>query len=230
MRKLLRILTVATSVAFAPAVLATTTTTTDFGSFSVAYDSTSFLGAIAFSTNDGAGQVSVGWRFPTNSITSTSGPVSVTLPLPDVLISANPGYVLGGPITTFFGSFTYLESADAATSMQVTGQVATENGQTGAVQLGFSKAAFDPFSGTLSATESTPIGTFSSFHFFGGSISATANVLAPGGFAQIQMSPDNIVYLAFSAAAVPEPDGGTLAVAGAGLIALILRRRRVASR
>jgi hypothetical protein len=198
----------------------------DYGSYSVLYDDSTALGAPSFNSGGAGNSVSFGWSFPSASVSSNSGLATGSLPLPEFTITPNAGYVLSGPVSSFFGSLNYVETAGSTTSVTLSGLVSINGGPAFASSSLITKTPIDAFSGLYTGDGVGLIGTFSSFHFSGGLLSASADVTVPGGFAQVSSQPSqSIASISFNAAPVPEPESYLLMLAGVALLGALVRRR-----
>lgn len=223
-KALLRLLLASAFVAAAP--VAQSTVVSDFGPYSLSYDETTIFG-LPFATSDGTNTKVIGWHFPANAIAATAASgssITRDLPLPSFTLTANPGYVLSGPVSSFFGNLAYSEFNGGATSVQLSGLVSVNSAP--ATQLvGFVfKNPTDEFTGFYSGTGGGPAPAFNSFQFSGGLLSLTAS--APvGGFATVSAQSQNLLTLSFTAMPVPEAEGYLMMLAGLGMLGAIMRRR-----
>ena len=204
---------------------ASAVTTTDFGQYSVTYDETTTLGGISFSSG-GGGAFSFGWNLPTSaSVFSTSGLVITEVALPTLVLTANAGYVLGGPIGISSGALVYSEFGGGGTAAILAGSVSIDGSPSVSFSIPLDKGPITPVSGAYAIHLSQPFGSFNTLTFGpGGKLLLGAETLA-GGVASITSQPQNQYSVSFAAAAVPEPENYMLLLVGLGFILTIVGRR-----
>lgn len=200
-------------------------TTADFAAFSVSYDASTSFTEIDFSFDGGGGSTGFGWNVdPSVNVISFGAPTSVPFALPAFTINVKPGWTLSGPVTGFIGNLVFNEvGAGASTSASVAGLVSVD----GSPALPFGGALSRVPSptppvpgytgGTFMATQTVPVGGFSSFNFSGGTLT-----LAAGGgfFSSIVGQSQNQLSIGLVAIPVPVPEPETAALLLAGLLTL----------
>jgi hypothetical protein len=203
--------------------LAGATVTVSAGPYSVTYDETTpGFGFITF-----LGSASFQWGIqPVVQATSLGGAaVSNSFAIPDFTITANPGYVLSGPVTRRIGNLTYsMTGTGEVVSVVATGTVSVDGGP-GVTPPPFvlPQVVSGPNLGYFDGTATFPSGAFNSLAVTAASITLSAS---GGAFASIFAQPQNVLRIEFTATPVPEPETYAMLLAGLGLMAWLYRRRQ----
>lgn len=224
------------SVATMAAASAPVTSTAYYGQFVVEFDPTTDLGSPSFASGGSNDIYGFGWYLPSSiqAISVSGAAVSATFQLPNFTITAKPGWVLNGPVSSFLGNVVFNEVGPGAqTAMTAIADVAIDG------------AVLEGVGGALSRIETSSSDAVRSGYFSGkaagnpGSYTsltisnASLTLLASGGtFASIIAQPQNFLEFSVTAVAapVPEPEAWALLVAGLGLIAAVTRRRSAGRR
>lgn len=222
----MKLKSIVAATALLAAGLAGATTTLNAGSYSLTYDETTpGFGGISSWFISGS-TVGFEWSVdPSVNVTSLGGvPASVTFAIPDFMITVNPGYTLGGPLTASLGNIVYFQNgAGATTSIMATGLVSVDGGPPTAAGGAVPQTTVTPNLGYFSGSSTLPLGSFTSFAVTGASITLSAS---GGSFASIGAQPQNKLKFEFTATPVPEPETYALMLAGLGLVAFMARRRQ----
>ena len=217
------------------ATSASAVTTADLGSYTLSYDETTSFGWTAYSFTSSGGAVGFSWYFSPSVGVISSGPTeTASFDLPSFTITANAGWTLGAPASAFMGNLVFTEvGLLASTSVTGAGNVSLDGGPavpvTGTlsqtVTFGTSGSGFA--SGYFAGTKSVSAGSFNSLDFSGGTLTLSAtggNTI--GSFASIVAQPQNEFKISFTAMPVPEAETYAMLLAGLGVVALLVRRRR----
>jgi hypothetical protein len=205
------------------------TTSWNLGSYTVTYDDTTpgFL-TLAGAFTAGGGLVGFNWNVQPAVLLSTgNGSVSSVFALPDFTITANPGFVLSGPLTGSLGNVTYAEFGDGLTKLSAGATVLVDAGPAVTTPLApVTKVATSATTGYFAQSVPVPLGTFNTFTLSGGTLKLEASA-SLGSFAAIIGQTQNQLRFEFYANEVPEPQTYALFAAGIGLLGWVARRRRV---
>lgn len=205
--------------------LAQATTTVNAGTYSVTYDETTpGFGSISswFST---ATTVGFEWSLSSSVALVNKGgsPAPVSFAIPTFTITANPGYVLTGPLVGSLGNITFTDLAGSS-SAAAQATVSVDGGP--GVALGLTPLTKTFTSGNdagyFSVAASTPLAGVTSFQVYNASLVLSVTA---GSFTSIVGQPQNKLKLEFTAAPVPEPETYALMLAGLGLVGWLARRR-----
>lgn len=211
----------------AGSVAANATTTTNYVAYTLSYDETTSFSSVSFTFNGGGGSTGFGWDVnPSVQVFSTGAPASATFALPDFTITANPGWVLSGPVTGFLGNFVFNEVFGATTSVTASGTVSVDGGPGSTFGGPLSKTTTSPpgplAGGYFVGNTSVPVPSFSSFSFTGGTVVLTAS---GGFFSSVIGQPQNKLEFGLIANPVPEPETAALMLAGLLTLGSLARRR-----
>lgn len=211
---------------------ASATVTLNAGPYTLSYDETTpAFGSLASLSSGPGGAVSFEWSISAavQALSAGGAPVSVSFQIPDFTITANPGYVLTGPVTRRLGNLAFAEvGVGAITSVGATGTVTVGGGTPGTPppfllpQVYSSNTPAQRF-GYFDGTVAFPLGSFQSIDVS----HATLVLSAQGGaFAAINAQPQNVLQVSFFAQAVPEPETYALFLAGLGVLGWLAKRRQ----
>lgn len=201
----------------------------DNGAYTLSYDETTSLGYLSSwfsSSNDTYG---FSWNLNTGiQAISTGGSTVNAFSLPDFVLSANSGYVLGGNVSAFLGNLVFNQfGAGASTGVTVSAVISVDGGPAmafgGPLDQVIAAASGDFTTGYYSVETSQAFGNFSSL-----SVSdVTLTLSADGGnFASIVGQQQNKLEVSFQAVPVPEPETYAMLLSGLAALAWVARRRR----
>ncbi|MEJ6000224.1 PEP-CTERM sorting domain-containing protein [Paucibacter soli] len=201
--------------------------TIDYGAFRLDYDSGTVFGSPSFSFSAGGGVTGFGWNVPTAvQVVSEGTPAEAVFELPSFTLSANPGWTLSGPLTSFLGNLVFSEFK-GSTSASVSGVVMLD-GNAMSINPSLTRTVTNSsgnFStGYYATASSQPVGAFSSFSFSGGSLTLSATS-GPNSFASITAQPQNELKVGLVANPVPEPASYALMLAGLAVLGALVQRR-----
>ncbi|MGN6831212.1 PEP-CTERM sorting domain-containing protein [Paucibacter sp. M5-1] len=201
----------------------------DNGAYTLSYDETTSLGYLSSwfsSSNDTYG---FSWNLDSGIQAISEGGSTVNaFSLPDFVLSANSGYVLGGNVSAFLGNLVFNQlGAAASTGATVSAMISVDGGPAiafgGPLDQVITASSGNFTSGYFSVETSQNFGNFSSL-----SVSAvTLTLSAEGGtFASVLSQPQNKLEVSFQAVPVPEPETYAMLLSGLAALAWVARRRR----
>lgn len=201
----------------------------DNGAYTLSYDETTSLGYLASSFSSSDGTYGFSWNLNTGiQAISTGGSTVNAFSLPDFVLSANSGYVLGGNVSAFLGNLVFNQlGAGASTGVTVSALISVDGGAPiafgGPLDQVISGASGEFTTGYYTVETSQAFGNFSSL-----SVSdVTLTLSAEGGsFATILSQPQNKLEVSFQAVPVPEPETYAMLLSGLAALAWVARRRR----
>ncbi len=229
MRLKLMVVVVAAMAALGVSAAQAAIQTNTYTEFKVDYEDSTVFGSPSFSFSSGGGLRGFGWDVPaTVQAYSTGVGASNSFVLPNFTITANPGWTLSGPFTSFLGNIVFNEvGPGATTSMTAGATLSFDGGGPGAippVAVGKTVSFAGPgvSSGYYSTTLSLAHGAFTTLSLTAGTL--TLNAGSPI-FASIQAQPQNNLSFSVIATPVPEPETAALWLAGLLAVVSIARRR-----
>lgn len=198
------------------------------GRYTLTYDETTILGDTSSSFTSSDNSVGFSWNLPSDiNIVSLGTVESQSFTLPDFTITAKAGYTLSGPITGFLGNLVYTEVNGATTSASATGDVAVNGIPMGSTGGNLDRVETLSFAGGSSgyygSSTAVPAGSFNSFSVSNFILTLNAS---GGSFSSIVAQPQNKLEVTFFAVPVPEPETYAMLLAGLGLIAGMMKRRK----
>lgn len=220
-----------TSVAVAAGLLcclanAHATKDVNLGPYTLSYDETTVLGELA-GWGGGGSLFSFAWAIPSSVQVASTGPlVTASFDLPSFTITANPGWTLSGDVKAFLGNLVFTEVGGATTGILAYADVAVDGGPasswSGGVGWTASLAGPGYLQGYFGDTATVPVGHFTSLTVSNASIVLSAT---GGAFSSIVAQPQNRLEISLFAAAVPEPEGYAMLLAGLAVVGWVVRRR-----
>lgn len=201
----------------------------DNGAYTLSYDETTSLGYLASSFSSSDGTYGFSWNLDSGIQAISEGGSTVNaFSLPDFVLSANSGYVLGGNVSAFLGNLVFNQlGAAASTGATVSAMISVDGGLAiafgGPLDQVITASSGNFTSGYFSVETSQNFGNFSSL-----SVSAvTLTLSADGGtFASVLSQPQNKLEVSFQAVPVPEPETYAMLLSGLAALAWVARRRR----
>jgi hypothetical protein len=214
------------------ASMAASAATLDLGQYTLTYDENTPFGNPTTTTGPG-NEVSFSWSLGNAVSYLNVGPnqvVPAAIILPSYTVTANAGYSLSGPLTSFSGNVVYAEFLGNVTTMALIGAIDFDHAGPAPLVAAFTKTPIISVSplaevGTMSLTQDAGAGNFGTVSFAGSLLLTSTG--SPDGqslsLAAIQSRTEDKFKVSFFATPVPVPPAAWLF--SSALVGLVLRRR-----